>query len=617
MCPKCEQEYVDPEDRRFHAQPNACPDCGPGLEFRTPENTLAKGDRALQAAEKWIRIGRVVAVKGLGGYHLMVDARNETAVARLRRRKRRSQKAFAVMYPDLEALRRHVDIPSLAEPILLSAQAPILLLGRTLSGSKEIAPSVAPGSPYLGVFLPYTPLHLLLLRDLGFPVVATSGNRADEPIENQDSSALKNLASLCDAFLVHNRPIAHHADDSVLQIITKPRVKPQMLRRARGYTPLPVLAPRKLPPLLALGGHLNVTFAVSRDKEIILSQHLGDLESYETRQVYGKTLEEVLQIYDIQPEGVVHDLHPDYYTTELATQFHLPQIAIQHHHAHLAACVLENQLEGSVLGLTWDGTGYGPDHTIWGGEILLGDSKDYQRVGSLCPFQLPGGERAIKEPWRIALSLLWESFGESLPRDLPLFSAFTSEKIGATLEILKRSRLSPVTTSMGRLFDGVSALLGLSFYNTHQAQSAQLLEYAAWEFGVQEVHLPLPVRDQDILRLDWKELVRALVDEYRQGTPPQQLAAGFHQAVTQAAIEMAKRIAQPRVVLTGGVFCNRYLTENILSHLEEEGFQGYIQSQLPPTDGSLAVGQLWAAAHRDAAGLDFFPQPSHSQTTRR
>jgi hydrogenase maturation protein HypF len=366
-----------------------------------------------------------------------------------------------------------------------------------------------------------------------------------------------------------------------------------------------------------LGGHLNVTFAVSRDKEIILSQHLGDLESYETRQVYERTLEDLLQIYDIQPEGVVHDLHPDYYTTELAAQFDLPQIAIQHHHAHLAACVLENQLEGSVLGLTWDGTGYGPDHTIWGGEILLGDSKEYQRVGSLCPFQLPGGERAIKEPWRIALSLLWESFGESLPRDLPLFSAFTSEKIEAIVEILKRSRLSPVTTSMGRLFDGVSALLGLSFYNTHQAQSAQLLEYAAWEFGTQAVPLPLPVQDQDILRLDWKELVRALVDEYRQGTPPQQLAAGFHQAVTRAAIEMAKRVAQPRVMLTGGVFCNRYLTENLLTHLEEEGFKGYIHSQLPPTDGSLAVGQLWAAAHGNTTEVGLFSQPGHSQSTRR
>lgn len=598
LCEHCREEYHHPQDRRFHAQPNACPRCGPALEFRTRDGeVLACGEEALQLVEQWIREGRILALKGLGGYHLIVDACNEEAVAELRRRKRRPYKAFALMYPNIERLSRHVEVPSFAEPLLVSSQAPILLLPRTPAGWQEIAPSVAPHSPYLGVFLPYTPLHLLLLRDLESPIVATSGNISDEPIQYQDNEALEKLASLCDGFILHNRPIRHHADDSVIHVITRPQIKPQMLRRARGYTPLPMLAPCPLPPLLALGGHLNVTFAFSRDREIILSQHLGDMESYEARRVYRQTLQDFLGLYGVKPRAVAHDLHPDYWTTHMAADLQLPQVAVQHHHAHLAACMLENQLEGPVLGLTWDGTGYGPDRTVWGGEILLGDPRHYQRVASLYSFRLPGGEQAIKETWRIALSLLWESYGADFPRDLPLFREIPEKRAELTLQLIRKGALSPVTTSMGRLFDGVSALLGLSFYNTHQAQSAQLVEYAAWRFGTEAFPLPFPVREEDILRLDWRELVRALVEAYRRGISPELLAAAFHRAIVEAAVKVVKEIQNPRVVLAGGVFCNRYLTETLLLRLENEGYKGYIHSQLPPTDESLAVGQLWVAAH--------------------
>lgn len=599
MCEACATEYKRPDDRRFHAQPVACPVCGPRLELLSPAGeTIAREDAALVETVERLRAGEILAVKGLGGYHLVVDARNEEAVAELRRRKRRSHKAFAVMYPDLAALREHVRVPSFAEPLLESTQAPILILPCTERGRDEIAPSVAPQSPYLGVFLPYTPLHQLLLRELGAPVVATSGNMTDEPIQYLESEALGELGRLCDAFLNHDRPILRPADDSVIHVIARPRTRPQMLRRARGYTPLPFLAPRSLPTILALGGQMNVTLAVSRGREVILSQHLGDMESFEARQAYRRTLDDLLRLYDLKPELVVCDLHPDYFTTELAESFDLPRIAVQHHHAHLSACMLENEIEGEVLGLTWDGTGFGPDRTVWGGEFLLGGPVDYRRVASLVPFRLPGGEKAIEETWRIGVALLWETFGEEFPRELPLFREVPDADLDTIAGMLDSGMNSPPTTSMGRLFDGVSALLGICTYNTHQAQSAQLLEYAAWRHGPEVEPLPLPIVEDEMPRLDWRELIRALVAGHRSGLGPDRLGAAFHQAIARAAMSVVRSIGVGRVALTGGVFCNRYLTETLLESLAHEGFEGYVHSQLPPTDGSLAVGQLWIAAHR-------------------
>ncbi len=599
MCERCSAEYLDPRDRRFHAQPDACGLCGPRLELVDARGARrARDDEALREAASAVRDGRIVAVKGLGGYHLVVDAGDEAAVATLRRRKRRPWKPFALMYPDVEQLRRHVHIPPYALPILESAQAPILLLEQTAAGRREIARSVAPGSPFLGVFLPYTPLHHVLLRDLGRPVVATSGNMSDEPIQFDDDEAFRALAPLCDFFLRHDRPIVRPVDDSVLHVIERPRLRPQMLRRARGYTPLPLLAPKELPPIVALGGHLNAAFAVSRGREIVLSQHLGDLESFEARQLYRRTLDDFLRLYDVRPEVVVHDMHPDYFTTALAESLGLPRLAVQHHHAHLAACLFENQLEGPALGLTWDGTGYGPDGTVWGGEFLLGDSDGFERVATLSPFCLPGGDRAVRESWRVALSLLEASFGEDVPRDLPLFDAVPPERVRAVGEVSRIGSHSPVTTSMGRLFDGFSALLGLSFENTHQAQSAQLVEYAAWRGSATEP-LPFPVlQDEDVARLDWRELVRETVRRLRRGTSPEALAADFHAGIARAAVDVAKRVGCERVVLAGGVFANRLLTETLRTRLEGAGFRPAIHSQLPPTDGSLAVGQIAVACRR-------------------
>lgn len=598
MCPTCLEEYERPMDRRFHAQPNACKRCGPNLSFISNQgDCIAAADEALVMAGEWIRQGRILAVKGIGGYHLMVDARNESAVTELRKRKKRQGKPFAVMYPDLDSLRRHVDVPHFAEPFLISSQAPILLLRRTTS-SAEIAESVAPFSPYLGVFLPYTPLHIILLQDLKFPVVATSGNLTEDPIQFDDQEAVQHLASLCDGFLIHNRPIVHQADDSVMHVVQIPEARIQILRRARGYTPFPILAPRSLPPLLALGGHMNVTFAISRNHEIIPSQHLGDMESFESREVYTNSVKDFLHLYKVRPEVVIHDSHPGYYTSQFAEEYGIPKIAVQHHHAHLAACMLENQIEDSVLGFTWDGTGFGTDGTIWGGEFLLGTPQRVERVASLFPFTLPGGEKAIKESWRTCISLLRESLGTDLDRGLKQLHDIPQTSIEMVIKIQDKKVLSPVTTSMGRLFDGVSALLGLSYYNTYQAQSAQLLEYAAWRNGTVAPLLPYQILETERLLLDWRPMIDSLLDQLGKGVDKDSLAASFHLTIADAAVAIARKIGNPRIVLAGGVFCNRFLTEVICVKLQESGLQGYIHSQLPPTDGSLSVGQLWVAAHQ-------------------
>lgn len=597
MCSECGREYEDPLDRRFHAQPNACPVCGPRVTFSSGTDRV-DGDEAIDRAVSSLKSGQTLALKGIGGYHLLVDAGDEEAVDRLRVRKRRRRKALAVMFPDVETLRQHVQIPPFAETLLTSSQAPILLLPRLPDAPPTIAEGVAPGSPYLGVFLPYTPLHAILLHELGRPLVATSGNLSEEPIVHEDDEAVPRLGHLCDAFLVHDRPIARHADDSVVHFLTQPEVKPQILRRARGYAPLPVLAGRTLPPILAVGGHQNVTFALSRGEEVILSQHLGDMESLATRTAYKRAIEDFVRLYEVRPQAVAHDLHPDYYTTHVAEDFGLPLVPVQHHHAHLAACLLENQVDGKALGIIWDGTGYGTDGTVWGGEFLLGDANGYQRVGSLFPFRLPGGERAVKEPWRVALSLLAESYGEELPPGLPLTERMDPSTLNTVWSLARKGSMSPVTSSMGRLFDGVSALLGLTTVNTHDAEAAQQLEYAAWRHGAPARPLPYALVEKEMLTLDWRETVRAVVEGVLAGTDVNALAAAFHATLVHAAVEIAMRIGQPQVALAGGVFCNRRLTESLLMRFAESGHHAFVHSQLPPTDGSLSAGQLWVAAHQ-------------------
>lgn len=626
MCPACRQEYHTPENRRFHAQPNACPVCGPTLAFYTPDEPhpeithpdfpprqgpwglQALGEEALQRAVRWLREGRILAVKGLGGFHLMVDARKPQAVARLRERKPRKEKPFALMARDLDQARALGHLSPEEAALLRSPQAPIVLLPRRAEA--PVAGNVAPDNPYLGVMLPYTPLHHLLLREHGGPLVATSGNRTDEPICTDEREALERLGPVADAFLVHNRPIARHVDDSVVQVVRK---RVQVLRRARGYVPLPFFLPHPTETILAVGGQLKNTVAVSVEDRVIVSQHIGDLDDARTLATFQRVLQDLLTLYEVHPRTVVHDLHPDYGSTRWVRERQSrsdwpwkgepPQVvAVQHHHAHLAACLAEHGFPGPALGATWDGTGYGPDGTVWGGEFLLGDERDYRRVATLRAFRLPGGDAAIKAPKRVALALLWEMWGPAaLAReDLAPIQALTAQERRGLARMLERGFRSPLTTSMGRLFDGVAALLGLRQEVSFEAQAAMALEFVA-DASVREGY-PMDRRETETgLVWDWAPMLEALLQDLRRGEPVAVMAGRFHRTLVQVLVETARYVGVERVALTGGVFQNRLLTAWAQEALEAAGFTVLVHRRIPPNDGGLSLGQAAIAAARQAS----------------
>ena len=593
MCPRCRHEYDDPKDRRFHAQPDACGVCGPRLALWDERGkTLATDDDALRQAAAAVTGGLVVALKGLGGFQLLVDARNDKAVRRLRERKIREEKPLAVMFPDMESLRRYARVSPLEERLLTSPESPIVLLER-LSKS-AMAPSVAPDNPYVGVMLPYTPLHHLLMRELGFPVVATSGNRHDEPIVTDEAEAVAAIAGIADRFLVHDRPIERHVDDSVARVQLG---REMVMRRARGYAPLPVIVKRALPPLLAVGGHLKNTVAVSRGNEVILSQHIGDLETAKALFAFRKVIADLLSLYEVTPVAVGHDAHPDYLSTQWAKSAPYPGLAVQHHHAHLAACMAENDVDGEVLGVTWDGAGYGDDGALWGGEFLLGDASSYRRVAHVRPFRLPGGEAAIKEPRRTALGLLHEIRADFalLPpaSDAEPLSEGDLSLLG---QMLAKGINSPVTTSAGRLFDAVAALLGIRSVCSFEGQAAMMVEFRA-ERGVDDSY-DFALREGEPLVLDWEPLFREVIRDRDAGAPVGVICARFHNTLAEAIVEVARRTGASRIALTGGVFQNRYLTERAFRRLEGEGFKPFTHQRVPPNDGGIALGQVLVAAAR-------------------
>ncbi len=610
MCPDCQAEYDNPLDRRFHAQPNACPVCGPRLVLLAPDGTdLAETGQALQQAAQAIREGQIVAVKGLGGFHLVVDATNTKAVARLRRRKAREEKPLALMARDLNQARNLVTISPAAEAILTSPEAPIVLLPRREGAA--VAGNVAPDNPNLGVMLPYTPLHHLLLRALTDPIVATSGNLSDEPICIDQAEALDRLGGIADLFLVHNRPIVRHADDSVAWLVNG---EMQLLRRARGYAPLPVMVERRLPTLLAVGAHLKNTVALSVDRQVFISQHIGDLETAPALSAFERVIADFLRLYEAQPAAIAHDAHPDYLSThwalDRAAEMGLPLVAVQHHHAHLAACLADAGASGPALGVIWDGTGYGSDGTVWGGEFLLGDAAGFERVGQLRPFRLPGGDKAVREPRRTAFALLWQMYGdEILDWDhLAPVASFSRRERELLARLLARGFNAPVTSSAGRLFDGVASLVGLRQKVNYEGQAAIELEYAA-ETGVREAY-PLPLvaggsgldspsgAGQAEMVLDWGPLLVALLDDLRRQVPPGIMSAKFHNALVEAITLVVCRVGQNPVALSGGCFQNRRLTENLTERLGAAGFEVLVHRQVPPNDGGISLGQLMVAAAR-------------------
>jgi hydrogenase maturation protein HypF len=587
MCARCRVEYEDPRDRRFHAEPIACRDCGPRVELRdTAGRTVASADEALRLAADGIRSGRLVAIKGVGGFQLWCDARNPVAVRALRQRKGRDEKPFALMVADLAAAAELCEASSLEERLLTSPEAPIVLLRRRTG--VEVAPEAAPGNPLLGLMLPSTPLHHLLLADLFLPVVATSGNRSEEPICTDEQDALTRLAGIADLFLVHDRPIARPIDDSVVRVALGREL---ILRRARGYAPRPVAMGESLPPVLATGAHQKNAVALGVGNGVTLSQHLGDLETAAAQDGLRSATEDLMRLHELRPVAIACDLHPDYASTRHARSLGLPVVAVQHHYAHVLACLADHGLSGPALGVAWDGTGYGSDGTVWGGEFLHVTDTGFERVAHLRTFLLPGGDRAAREPRRAALGVLHAIFGDAATDHLPPGS-FTDAELGTLRSALDRKVNTPVTSSAGRLFDAVASLIGLRQAGTFEGQAAMELEWAAETFATDETY---PFAFQGTV-IDWEPTVRAVLTDASRSVPTGEIAAKFHNTLTEAIVAVAHRVGERTVALTGGCFQNIHLLERTVVRLRAEGFEPVWHRQVPPNDGGIALGQVVAAA---------------------
>ncbi len=561
LCPTCRHEYEDPADRRFHAQPNACPACGPKLD----------GATIVQATEA-LRLGQIIALKGIGGFQLLADARNVAAVARLRSLKHRDEKPFALMMPSLEMVQRYCKVSPAEQALLESPAAPIVLLEP--SGISGLAWNVAHHSPYIGAMLPYSPLHHLLMSELPIPLIATSGNLSDEPIVIDNQQARLRMGSIADLFLTHDRPIARPCDDSVVRLA---RGCESVIRMARGYAPAAVRVSEELPPLLAVGGHLKSTVAIAIGHQVFLSQHIGDLDSAEARHAFETTIDDLCRLYNFHPQTVVCDMHPDYASSQWALASGLPVIIVQHHHAHAAACAAEHGLQGPYLAACWDGSGYGLDGTIWGGEFFLVEGPHFERIEHLRPFRLPGGEAAVREGWRSAASLQWETSGPA--------------GIDKTIcRMLERGVNAPLTTSVGRLFDAVASLAGVAQKSFFEGQVAMMLERET-SLATSEEAYSLPAGD-------WQPLFRQVVADVTAGVARPLIATRFHNALVEWLVSVAQRSGVRQMVLSGGVFQNRYLLERAAARLEACGMEVYSHRRVPANDGGIALGQAVLAAGR-------------------
>ncbi|MFN8007776.1 MAG: carbamoyltransferase HypF [Terriglobia bacterium] len=574
LCPPCRQEYEDPLNRRFHAQPTACSVCGPHLEFWDPSGrVLGLHHQALLDACRILRDGKILGLKGLGGFQLIVDAGNEVAVKRLRARKHREEKPFALLAPSVEVVRTICHLSALEERLLLSPESPIVLVEKKRevpAAGFSVAPSVAPLNPYLGFMLPYTPLHHLLMKEFDRPIVATSGNLSDEPICIDEHEALKRLEAIVDFFLVHNRPIVRHVDDSIVRMMMGREL---ILRRARGYAPLPLRLSKRVPEMLAVGGHLKNTVAMTVHENVFISQHIGDLENKEAVNAFRQVIGSFQKLYAADPEVIVADSHPDYVSTQFARSTGKKVISVQHHHAHVWSCLAENGLQGPVLGVSWDGTGYGLDGTVWGGEFLLTDHRGFQRVATFRKFRLPGGERAIREPRRTALGILFELMGDRAAErvDLAPLKTFSRSELIVLFQMVAGGVQSPWTSSVGRLFDAVAALLGLRQFMTFEGQAAMEMEFALPETAVDEPPLPFQLTAEsssarsivpspgcsdrsELIVIDWEPLFLALLEGVNSGRSIGSVSAAFHNALVEVIVAIARRISQERIVLSGGCF---------------------------------------------------------------
>ena len=597
MCPDCRREYEDPLDRRFYAQPNACPKCGPRLEIVDGDGNPIKSDDAIKTASELLKAGKVLALRGLGGFQLACDATNEEVINLLRSRKRRPSKPLAVMMTTLKEIEKHCLVSAEERKLLQSPECPIVLLKwkRSLS---NVSPAVAPNLRYLGVMLPYTPLHHLLLKETGLPLVMTSGNLSEEPIAKDNDEALIRLGGIADYFLLHNRDIFARYDDSVYMV----EGIPQAIRRARGYAPYPIFLPFRAKQILACGAELKNTFCLTKDAHAFLSQHIGDMENEETLEHFENTIELYKKLFRIEPEIMAYDMHPEYLATKYALQADSEQglslIPVQHHHAHIVSCLVENGVEEPVIGVAFDGTGYGTDGTIWGGEFLVADWRSFQRVGHLEYVPLPGGAVAIKKPYRMTLSYLYTLLGEDFSLEGLPISKLNPAELEVLKQQLRRGINSPPTSSAGRLFDAVSALLGVREEIDYEAQAAIELEMLTPnEVGEPELKAyPFSIVEHQGMRVvRLTELFSAIVQDVKNQTSIPIISLKFHNTVAQIITRMCKSIAEDtgltKVALSGGVFQNRLLLKLATSALQKEGFSVIIHRLVPCNDGGISLGQ--------------------------
>jgi hydrogenase maturation protein HypF len=604
QCPECLAEYKDPADRRFHAEPNACPVCGPQITLLGAGGRMIKTDDPIKASIDLLLSGHVLAIKGLGGFHLSVDAGNDDAVKKLRSRKYREEKPLAVMARNLEQVRRIAEVNETEERLLTSPQRSIVLLKKVKK--KLLSDFVAPAVPNLGIMLPYAPLHYLLLENHFAALVMTSANQVDEPICTGNREAVCRLQGIADYFLIYNRDIRVRCDDSIAFVAA---AKPQLMRRSRGYVPQPLALKDSMPAVLALGGQLKTTQCILKGNFAYLSPHIGDMETPQARDFFSESIALMRRITESDPKVVACDLHPAYYSTRAAEELGAERIIkVQHHHAHIVSCLADNQIDGDVIGLAMDGTGYGLDGNAWGGEFLIANETQFRRFGHLQYLVLPGGEKAIREPWRTAVSLLKTAYGQSWKEIARTLKLVPDQNIYDALDKIIETRInSPFSSGLGRLFDGVAALIGLHRTVSFEGQAAMELEAQATE----ATGSPYPF---EILRntdkpyiLDYTPMIRAIVADLTAGKTKMQIASSFHQTLTDAfsvmAFEIQKATGLKRAVLTGGCFQNKILLEGSIKKLKDAGFEVYCHGNIPANDGGISLGQAVVAASLIKKGM--------------
>jgi hydrogenase maturation protein HypF len=619
MCGECSSEYNDPKDRRFHAQPNACPKCGPKVEFKviSPALNIVEGEDPISSAVRCMKGGGIVAIKGLGGFHIACDASNDEAVGRLRERKRKSNKPFALMSPDIDAIREFCLVSEAEERLLKSQRRPVVLLRKKSEMTSLVSEGVSPHNRYLGFMLPYTPLHYLLFyKPLSAPVahhasrvsnfmalVMTSGNISEEPIVKDNDEALNKLSGLVDAVLSHDRDIFTRVDDSVIRLTRRESRDTRdrslsFIRRSRGYAPEALTLENTGPEVMGCGADVKNTFTLTKGSFAISSQHIGDMENYETLRFFEECLGKMKEVYRVKPVVCTHDLHPGYLSTQWALRQDLPKVAVQHHYAHIGSVMAEHGLRKKVIGVAFDGTGYGADGRLWGGEFLVADLKGFERIGHFRYVPLPGGEAAIREPWKTGVSYLFDAFGDDLPeylREIGFTDRYGENEIERILKLTNASEFSPLSSGAGRLFDAVASIIGICDRNTFEGEAAMALESVVRE-GVEE-NYPVNISTGDLMTVDFSPAITGIIDDLMKGVERSVISAKFHNTVAGVILRVATRIGETYalkdVALSGGTFQNLYLVERAASMLSDAGMNVFVNEKVPCNDAGISLGQAF------------------------